>query len=145
MIRKFNSPIVSLSINIPGSNKLINDAKIIFDASVKEILKSSLDIVEIKTYKTASGYEAQISINENILKIKNQTIYIEENHPLGRFMDIDVIDEDGMIVSRKDMFQPRRKCYLCENNAKICARSKRHSLDDLLAFIHQKVLEYEKD
>ena len=145
MIKKFNSPIISLTINIPGLNKITKDAKCILDASIKEILKSGLDIVEIKTYETASGYEAQISIKEDAIKIKNQAIYIENNHPLGRFMDIDVIDKDAVIISRKNMLIPVRKCYLCENDAKICARSKKHSLDELLSFIHQKVLEYEKD
>lgn len=145
MIKKFNSPIISLTINIPGLNKLIKDAKFIFDVSIKEILQSGLDIVKIKTYETASGYEAQISINEDAVKIKNKTIYIEDNHPLGRFMDIDVIDRDSVIISRKDMLIPARKCYLCENDAKICARSKRHSLGELLSYIHQRVLEYEKD
>ncbi len=92
-----------------------------------------------------SGYEAQIVVDEDARRLKKIALKIENTHILGRFMDIDVIDSDKMQISRKDMGVSIRRCFLCENDAKLCARSARHSLDELLLFIHNQVLQYNED
>ena len=145
MIKEFNSAIVSLSVNIPGIDKVTEDAGCIFEAAMKEIEKLDLKIQKVQTLKTASGYEAQISVDEDAVKIKKSVVKIEENHPLGRFMDIDVFDANMGQISRKDISMTGRKCFICEDDAKICARSRRHSLDKLLAFIHSQVEQYDGD
>ncbi len=63
--------------------------------------------------------------------VKRITVFLEEHHPLGRFVDIDVHGENGPI-SRRDLGLPARKCWLCEQDAHICARAERHSKEALL-------------
>ena len=60
---------------------------------------------------------------------------IEDTHPLGRIFDIDVIDTDGTKLSR-DSF---RKCILCDCQAQECARSRRHSVDEMFQAITELI------
>lgn len=136
---------MSLSINIPGNNKLNKDAKIIFDVAIDEISKLNLKILQTNIKSRASGYEAQIALDEDAIKVKKSVVQIEENHPLGRFMDIDIIDNEKKQISRSDICATPRRCFLCENDAKICARSRKHPLEELLLYIHIEVQNYAKN
>ena len=61
---------------------------------------------------------------------KGLSVLIEEESPAGRIFDIDIITPDGT-VSRNHLGIPPRKCLLCDNNAKICAKSGEHSIKEL--------------
>ena len=138
LIDDFNSTVLSLTINIPGCKKDSSDAKFIYDEAIKEIKNLELkEHEEILTCKD-TGYEALWSLHVNPNELKILTCKIEENHPLGRFMDIDVIDNSRKILSRKSS----RKCYICNEDAKICARSRKHSIPELLAYISKTVDDY---
>ena len=136
---------MSIGVNMPGLCKSTDDAKIIFEAAMDAILKSNLKIISEQRNKTKSGYEALIVVDNDVKIIKNRAMLIEQKHLLGRFMDIDVIDVDYHIISRKELLDTPRKCYICDNDAKICARSQRHTLEELLSFIHTAVVKYEKN
>jgi len=138
LLEKFNSPILSLSINIPGAKKDSEDAKYIYEIALQQIANLQLkEYQKILTCKD-TGYEALFCFNIDAKELKTLTCKIEEDHPLGRFMDMDVIDTNRQILSRKNP----RKCYLCEENAKIYARAQRHTLEELENFISQKVHDY---
>ena len=135
---KHNSTVVSLTINIPGAKKDSSDAKYIYEVALQEIKKLEFEVLEKLCTCKDTGYEALWSLHVDSSFLKNLTCKIEENHPLGRFMDIDVIDKNRNILSRKTP----RKCYICEENAKICARSQKHSVKELLFFISKTVDDY---
>ena len=71
--------------------------------------------------------------------VKQLTVEIEDSSALGRLFDMDVITEAGGI-SRADLGSGRRKCLLCSEDAKICARGMRHKTEDLLVEI-DRILE----
>ena len=142
MIEKFNSALLCFSVNMPGKNKLSDDAKIIFDAGLDEILNLDLKILETKTDSRASGFEAIIVVDENPLMLKKKALHVEHTHKLGRFMDIDVLDTDKKHISRADLSLPPRLCFVCGENAKLCARSAKHPLNELLEFIQTEVQKY---
>ncbi|MEY8292793.1 citrate lyase holo-[acyl-carrier protein] synthase [Carnobacteriaceae bacterium 52-44] len=56
-------------------------------------------------------------------------VNIEENHPLGRLFDLDVLmlDQNNEVQgkSRTKLGLPVRRCFLCERPAKDCGRSRR--------------------
>lgn len=138
LIEKFNSTVLSLTINIPGNKKDSRDAKFIYDNALQEIEKLGFEVYEkILTCKD-TGYEALFALHVEAKELKILTCKVEENHPLGRFMDIDVIDKNKKILSRKTP----RKCYICKEDAKKCARSQEHSLEELLTFISKTVDDY---
>ncbi len=145
LIEEFNSSVLCLSLNIPGQNKLNKDAKVIFDVAIDEISKLELKVLKSKICKRASGYEALMAVDEDALKLKKRVVQIEESRPLGRFMDIDVIDCDKRHISRSDISLSQRVCFVCGDNAKLCARSAKHPLDELLTYIHKRVDKFEKN
>ena len=61
------------------------------------------------------------------------TTEIEETHPIGRLFDIDVIDTDGQKLSRPSY----RKCIICGCQAQECARTRKHTVEEMQAKIEE--------
>ncbi len=135
---RYNSCVISLTINIPGRDKCTKEAEYIYNIALKEIEKLDLKVYEKIFIHKDTGYEALFAVNLEPQNLKKFTCRVEEEHPLGRFMDMDVIQKDGSIVSR---INPR-KCYICNDNAKICARTQKHKIQELLDFISKQVNDY---
>ena len=96
MIKKYNKPVISFTMNIPGPIKTNNEIKKAFDIGKKLILEklkeNNIEILEKKELNVNTGNELFISVNSSAEKIKNITVAIEESCELGRLFDIDVID-----------------------------------------------------
>ena len=131
MIRKYNMPVISFTMNIPGPIKTNNEIKKAFDIGKNLILEklkeNNIEILEIQELNENTGNELFISVNSSAEKIKNITIAIEESSELGRLFDIDVIDINFEKLSRKSF----RKCLICEKQAQECGRSRKHSVGEL--------------
>jgi holo-ACP synthase CitX len=136
--QKYNSCVLSLSINIPGRYKCTKEAEYIYKTALKEIENFDFKVYEKFYTNKETGYEALFAMEVEPHFLKIFTCKIEEEHPLGRFMDIDVIKKDGSIVSRNNP----RKCYICDDNAKVCARIQKHKIQELLDFISKQVDDY---
>ncbi len=59
-------------------------------------------------------------------------VEVEDTHPLGRLFDIDVIDTQGVVLSRDQLRFARRRCFVCGRDAKLCARNRVHPLTGLI-------------
>ena len=131
MIKKYNKPVISFTMNIPGPIKINNEIKKAFDIGKKLILEklkeNNIEILEKKELNVNTGNELFISVNSSAEKIKNITVAIEESCELGRLFDIDVIDVNFEKLSRKSF----RKCLICEEQAQECGRSRKHSVKEL--------------
>ena len=64
--------------------------------------------------------------------VKRQTAQIEDSTPVGRLFDMDVLTAYGKI-SREQVGLAPRKCLLCDGDARICGRSRAHSVQALQA------------
>ncbi len=113
--------------------------------ALDEIKKIDIKFLKIETYEVPSGYEALFAVISNPLDLKFKAMEIEQSSFLGRFMDIDILDNSYTIITREDIKAPQRRCFLCQNSAKICARSRKHSIYELLNFIHNQVKKHEKN
>ena len=135
------SPLVSFSINMPGAVKHNDAAVHIFTQGIQHIiqhcLKNDWQIVAEQSFNGITGPEAIFAISCSALELKLAMVAIEEQHRFGRLMDLDVIDVDGTSLSRQDHLIPRRKCLLCDEDAVVCARSRRHDLSLLLQKINE--------
>ena len=78
-----------------------------------------------------TGEEALLLLNADPRDVKARTIQLEEEHPLGRLWDIDVLGQDGIPLSRSSFGHTRRTCLLCGQDAKICGRSGVHTHEEL--------------
>ena len=131
MIKKYNKPVISFTMNIPGPIKTNNEIKKAFDIGKNLILENlkenNIKVLEIQELNENTGNELFISVNSLAEKTKNMTVAIEESCELGRLFDIDVIDINFEKLSRKSF----RKCLICEEQAQECGRSRKHSVKEL--------------
>jgi holo-ACP synthase / triphosphoribosyl-dephospho-CoA synthase len=97
-----------------------------------ELMK--LNVKNIFYTYTIEGLILFLSIDLSIEQLKNFCVDIEENHPLGRLMDIDVMNVHQQI-SRRDLNLSPRRCFLCGEEAHVCVRQQTHSISDIDSFI----------
>lgn len=128
---------INLSVNGPGNSKYSNEAKLLiayFDKLINyDYLKKDYSI-------TAEGPQITYYLKDvSATEIKKQMVSLEDNHPLGRFVDLDVFEKDSdKSLSRNEL----RKCYLCDNPAFVCQRNRTHRILDLEIYFKKEVLNY---
>ena len=136
--------LISFCLNIPGPVKTNQDLRQLFDDGLQEILtslkKQQSTLLAQREKHEATGDECLLAVTGDASVIKAEMTKLEENHPLGRLFDIDVLNAEGEKLSRAI---PRR-CLLCDRQAQDCARSRRHSVEDLTSRINDMLLEYIK-
>jgi holo-ACP synthase/triphosphoribosyl-dephospho-CoA synthase len=138
LLRRFGAPLICLTMNIPGPHKNFPWARRCFFAGL-EALKQNLRAQEtsIRHEESAegpAGYRAFIAAAGNGPELKAAALRIEETHPLGRLLDIDVLDNKGKI-SRAALDAGERTCLICGNSAFACGRSRAHSTEELTAAV----------
>jgi holo-ACP synthase len=138
LIEKYHLPVISFTINAPGENKnneIINEIFLFGREALLSLLNlENIKIVaEFTSEALPSGPEAIFSLEADAIRLKELSLSIEEHHPLGRLFDIDIIDCDLNPISRKNLGYEGRKCIVCNNDAKVCARSQRHDISDVIA------------
>ncbi|MCB2338988.1 citrate lyase holo-[acyl-carrier protein] synthase [Clostridium estertheticum] len=143
LISMFKTTLVSFTLNIPGQEKNNNIFKKAHELGIN-LLEKELGIQNVKVVNkvvnfTVAGTEAFLNIDMDPIQLKKITVSIEEKSDLGRIFDFDVINTNGEQISRRQLNLAQRKCLLCNENAKVCGRSRKHSIDDLLIKIYQVI------
>ncbi len=132
------SVLVCLTVQLPGPEKR-NACSLAIGKAGREALSQHFPFVLEKDLET--GYEAYFSSSATSLETKRITCSLEETHPLGRLMDIDVIGADGPVAREAIGLEPRR-CLLCGNEVRYCMRAGTHTKEELLARIREMVETY---
>ncbi len=137
-----NKTIIVVKANTPGKNKNISEAHFLVRFFRLEI-KKQLNLANEKTYQSIDGpYFIATVKNNSTAASKSICIKIEDSHPLGRFIDIDVFAQARQPLSRLDKRIKPRSCYLCDNSAFYCARNKTHSIESLTQFMQKSIMIY---
>ncbi len=138
-----NLTLVCLTVIMPGNVKRNLSSLIVSQAAINALLnRFEGKIVDIITRDLETGYEAYLLTSLSQHEAKMIACDIEDNHPLGRLFDIDILDADGIPVKRETAgFQPRR-CLMCDNEARYCMRNRAHTPQELNAKIQQMVDAY---
>lgn len=141
--REYKLPILVIRANMPGINK-DNEISINIVEAINEVI---LEILSSKIEETIfiNNGEGPIFIhlvNLDAIELKGVAILTEETHQLGRCVDIDVYTVEGGGLSRTDLGYSGRKCFLCDEEAHICVRSRAHELEDLMKFIKDRYNDY---
>ena len=142
LLRQFpENPVLSFCMNIPGPVKTDEEIRSAFEVGKKEILsvisERNWGIEREHEIHEKTGDEWLVSIRAEPSTLKDAMCEVEENHPLGRIYDIDIIAPDGQKLSRPNF----RTCLLCGRQAQDCARSRRHSAAELFARTKQLIRE----
>ncbi len=133
LMKKFNFPLISFTLNIPGPRKSSFHFSRIHAEGIRIIYeKLNGSVINMDSYKLLTGNEAYFSIDLAATVIKRITIEIEDTHKMGRIFDIDVLDKEGLSISRTTLGMKPRKCLICPEEAAVCSRSRSHTVEDLL-------------
>ena len=136
--------VISFKLNIPGPVKNSDLIKRIFDLGTKDI-KAALSRREFeiryeKELNLRTGPEIFLVVKAQPIEVKTEMANLEEETPLGRLYDIDVVyDDEGKMesIDRSKIGFQKRTCFVCEKDAKVCGRSRAHSISDM----HDKIEE----
>ena len=96
------------------------------------------NIVHIHTNVSVAGCEGFVCVSLQPKQIKNVCTAIEDNHPLGRLFDMDVIDVNGEKISRTDL----RGCLVCGKAGRECAAGRLHSVQELQTVTNKIINNY---
>lgn len=149
--------LLCLTVQLPGSVKRNRTSLAIADAGVEAIQRAfSPEYKELKDLET--GYEGYFLLSGDPLEIKRRACQLEDTHPLGRLMDIDVIPgitgdllpeaianlthADAFPIGREAIGLAPRCCLLCGLPARVCMRAHTHTQAELLDKIEQMVKSY---
>lgn len=138
--------LVDINLNIPGPIKNNRYLEKLFAVGVKRLEKSwqnkNYNYKLIASLDNDAGCENFYILNLPIKQVKMSTIEFEDQIPLGRLFDADVLNENKPAISRKDLGQKARRCFLCNRPAKECARSRRHSVSEMQEYISDLYSKY---
>ena len=130
-IEKYHHPVVSFCMNIPGPIKTTPLIQKGFEAGKEALLHalsvSDMSVLESRVFHDITGNEMLLCVDASAEKIKDLTQQIEETHPYGRLFDMDVIGINGQKLSRPTY----RKCLICDCQAQECARSRKHTIEEM--------------
>lgn len=143
LINEYNAPVVCARSNYPGLSKANEITEKLMEIADKALIEKLDDKTIFKTkMTTAEGYIIILVVEGDAIEIKKITVEIEHTHSLGRFLDIDVYDEENNSLSREHLGYYRRKCFICDEDAQICVRNKNHHIEEIKDHIRISVRDY---
>lgn len=135
MLCTHGAPIVSVTLNVPGAAKIVPGTLELLYRTVarlrEECEAKGYPVKEECIRSPVTGLEAFLAVDADAVLLKQMCIRLEEESGQGRFLDLDIYGRDGSLISRRDLGYKPRKCFLCENEAALCIRSRLHSAAEL--------------
>ena len=122
--------VLTVKANIPGDNKRIPEAY-----ALVRLFGSLVADLTIGKPTFLDGADGPCLVYEAADNAKISAVELEESHPLGRFIDIDVYEKGS---SRSLTRGSMRKCYVCDKPAFVCGRTHAHSVEQLTSSLIQK-------
>ena len=146
--------LVCLTVVMPGSVKRNHQSLVVAHAAVEQMIGNyelgvRNDELGIRfggrliERDLETGYEAYLITDLPLLEAKRIAVQIEDSHPLGRLFDIDIIDKDGVPVSRDRVGSSPRRCLVCDREARYCMRMRWHTQEEIWERINAMVDEYQ--
>lgn len=104
-------------------------------------LLSTIPLSKQEATLDAEGLVIYVSTTLSGKEAKKRCVSLEENHPIGRLVDLDVF-EGGCSISRSELGIAPRLCFLCEQMAAQCVRSKTHDISLIEAYSLKEARDY---
>lgn len=148
-LHTYSGALLSFCINMPGPVKDNTEARQLQQIGIEAVQQllgeHSWTCLAHEAWQPATGPETFWSVACDPLALKQATIALEQRHPLGRLFDLDVLQADGTPLSRSHYHLPPRRCFICDDLAAVCGRSRRHSFDELVQHIRNCLTRYHED
>lgn len=133
-------------MNIPGPQKVSPLIRIGFEEGVRRLEKAlvgaGIPILFHKVIDYKTGYEKYYVLDGAAGTVKDIAARLENEDRLGRLFDMDVLDTNGRKLSREELGLPERRCFVCSEPAKGCARSRKHSLPVLIRNVERILTDF---
>lgn len=148
LAEKYSLPVLVFKLNIPGPVKNNEIIQKVFQKGCEEIQsmlkKSNWNILYKKFLNISTGPEYFAVVNtDNERKLKKETIQLEQTE-YGRIYDIDILVKNGKgevsTINRTSLGYPERKCLICEKDAKVCSRSRAHTVEEMQKKLTEMIL-----
>lgn len=140
-IARYHDPVISFCMNIPGPIKTSPLIRNGFEAGKNEITdilnRNALPVNDLAELHEFTGDEWIASVKASASQLKELALKLEEEHLYGRLFDIDIIDINGDKLSRKVY----RKCLICNCQSQECARSRKHTVEEMQEKIRELLLQ----
>lgn len=136
LLKQYKRPVLAMRVNYPGLEKT--------NATTRAIIREmSLELSELfgpriffKSLRQGAEGPVFLAVLEGEgTALKRAAIDLEEKHPLGRCVDIDIYTGKDRSISRQELGYSGRKCYLCSEDAHYCVRSRRHHSQAVIEYI----------
>lgn len=139
LIREFRMPLISFTLILPGGYFQYSKWP-----EVWKLACASLDDAFPESFYSQNrlgewGPEAFYAIDLEASTIKQTTCRLEDETPLSRLYDMDVIDLSGIPVSRTSLGAAPRQCLICDQPAVECYVTRRHSLESLVEEVKSRM------
>lgn len=148
LLDSYKTSLISYGVNSPGiykDSQLYNNIFMVGYEKILDILrKNDILIVYAENFKKKTGPEGYLAVDAEASLVKRLMCEIENKHRLGRILDIDVFDKNFRQLSRTEIGLEKRSCLICDQEARSCIRTRRHSYDELVEKIEKDWKEYLK-
>lgn len=132
---------ICFTMNIAGpikNSSLIQQGFALGNRYLQEQLNAlNLPVLYTEQYCEPTGNEAYYLVEADPVLLKNITCTIEDDSPLGRLFDMDVLTLAGKKIDREELNFPHRTCLICQKFAKECTRSRTHTVEELQRRTHK--------
>lgn len=133
---KENGTLFTLKVNQPFYPKNTHESMFLlrlFDHLIMQVFTPKTRI-----YKESFSGDYIVYFSDIEPKIvKKMAIYIEDQHPIGRLIDIDVYDHKTALTRPN-----QRACYICDEPAHYCARNQSHKAYEIKDYMSHLIIEY---
>lgn len=130
--------IVVLKANVPGENKNLMKMRFIcqfYDHLIQEEFQQYIE--ESNSVCSSDGKYYFYIINQQGNLVKEKTVLLEDDNPLGRLIDIDVYYYKP--ITREEISCEMRKCLVCDGYAHVCTRQQKHTKEEVFSVINAMI------
>ncbi|WP_291970014.1 citrate lyase holo-[acyl-carrier protein] synthase [Candidatus Symbiopectobacterium sp.] len=136
-LAQYYNTVISLTLVTPGevkdSIRYRNTMGVALQACDQLLWQQGWNTLDRQVIWLPTGPEALWCVDHVATDVKALCMQLEQTHPLGRLWDIDVFCPQQGLISRKALGGGKRRCLLCDEPAHACARSRRHSPEQVIA------------
>ena len=130
-------PVISFSMNIAGPVKDSPAVRRAFrwgrERLRTALCEKDLTVLAAKEVQAITGPEWTAAVKADALALKRICVAVEDETPLGRLFDMDVIGTDGEKLDRTAVGTQERGCIVCGRPGRECASRRLHSVEALQA------------
>lgn len=127
LLAAYDRPLLSFTLNIPGPIKDSPAIRRAFRCGLSRLDGLSLPLLCREERYSVTGPELLCAVDTDAAALKALCLSIEDEEPIGRLFDLDVIDRNGRKLSRPK----ERPCLVCGAPGRGCASRRVHSLAEL--------------